>query len=344
LTKGEGTNAIDEFNTRVTDDVLPPDPIVDLNISQTGPTSVTLIWTATGDDGLVGTASHYDLRYSVTPITETNFSMAMSVGNVPAPAAPGEIQTCLIPNLNPNTNYYFAIKVEDEVHNISSISNVIHLSGSSSYSQWQPFEMWFVRHNTGANPYLADPIFAHFISPDGQDYRIEGFWNGDSTWGIRFCLTQVGNWQYYVYEKDSSLIAQSSLECTPSSLHGFLRVDPQNPHRFMYSDGTPFFLMGDTNWDGMSGGVDFETRFKPYVDQRSLQGFNTVNLIVANDRYDYSANEGGNVFYMPTPTSRDHDKLNPAYFDWMDKRVSYCNEHGIIPSLFFSWSSELAKF
>ena len=34
--------------------------------AQTGTTSVTLVWTATGDDGLVGQASHYDLRISST--------------------------------------------------------------------------------------------------------------------------------------------------------------------------------------------------------------------------------------------------------------------------------------
>ncbi len=344
MARGQNNNSIDEFNVQFSDDLFPPDPVVDLDFVQVNSSSVTLTWTATGDDGKIGTASKYDIRYSTVPINETNFATALAASNPPTPGNPGETETYTIENLNPNTSYYFAIKVEDDGQNISAISNIIHIPSSSNFLQWEPFEMWFTRHNLPANPYLAEPIFAHFVAPNGQDYRIEGFWDGDSTWGIRFSLTQLGNWNYYVFEKDSSLIAQGTLECTASNLHGFLRINPQNPHQFMYSDGTPFFLMGDTNWDGMTAGVDFETRFKPYIDQRSSQGFNNLNLIVADDRYDYSANEGGDVFYMPTPNSRDYDRLNPAYFDWIDKRVSYSNEHGIIPSLFFSWSEELAKF
>ncbi len=343
MAKGQNVTGIDAFNTQLSEDIIPPSPIADLS-AEMNENSVLLSWTATGDDWHTGRASFYDIRYSTVPITESNFYSAQAVSNPPIPSESGTTQNLVISGLNPNTTYYFAVKVADEVHNISALSNIIQVNPLTDFPQWEPFEMWFTRQNLPSNPYLAEPIFAHFISPGGQDYRIEGFWESGSIWGIRFCLTQLGEWNYTVFEKDSSVVAQGTLECTPSDLHGFLKVDPQHPHKWIYSDGTPFYLMGDTNWDGMTSGVDFETRFKPYIDQRSSQGFTNLNLIVADDRYDYSANEGGNVFYMPTPTTRDYDKLNPAYFDWVDKRVSYANEHGIIPSLFFSWSAELEKF
>ena len=34
---------------------------------------VTLTWTASGDDGSTGRATQYDLRYSLSTITSTNF-------------------------------------------------------------------------------------------------------------------------------------------------------------------------------------------------------------------------------------------------------------------------------
>ena len=40
--------------------------------------SVTLIWTAPGDDSLTGTATRYDIRYSLFPITDENFAYCSS--------------------------------------------------------------------------------------------------------------------------------------------------------------------------------------------------------------------------------------------------------------------------
>jgi len=87
--------------------------------------SVKLSWTAPGDDSLTGTAAEYDLRYSTTAITSTNFSAATRFTGTPTPTASGTRQTVTVTGLNPNTTYYFAIKTGDEVPNWSGISNVI---------------------------------------------------------------------------------------------------------------------------------------------------------------------------------------------------------------------------
>jgi hypothetical protein len=87
--------------------------------------SVGLQWTAPGDDGMVGTASQYDLRWSLTPITAANFAAAIRVTNTPPPVASGNRQTFTVTGLLPNTSYYFALKTADERANWSAISNVI---------------------------------------------------------------------------------------------------------------------------------------------------------------------------------------------------------------------------
>ncbi len=45
-----------------------PARVTDLTASATGVGSVDVVFTAVGDDGLNGTASTYDLRYSTNPI------------------------------------------------------------------------------------------------------------------------------------------------------------------------------------------------------------------------------------------------------------------------------------
>jgi chitodextrinase len=92
--------------------------------AQTTPTSIQLTWTAPGDDGMIGTAAQYDLRYSTSAITAANFGSATRFTSTPTPGAPGTSQTVTVTGLTANTTYYFALKTADEIPNWSAISNV----------------------------------------------------------------------------------------------------------------------------------------------------------------------------------------------------------------------------
>lgn len=87
--------------------------------------SVTLTWTAPGDNDDVGTASEYDIRYSLSLINESNWASATQVSGEPAPQIAGSAETFTVEGLESNTTYYFALKSADEVPNWSDISNVI---------------------------------------------------------------------------------------------------------------------------------------------------------------------------------------------------------------------------
>lgn len=89
------------------------------------PNSVTLTWTAPGDDGNIGTATLYDIRYSTSPIDDSNWGQATQVTGEPSPQAAGSAESFDVTGLNPSTVYYFAIKTADEVPNWSPLSNVI---------------------------------------------------------------------------------------------------------------------------------------------------------------------------------------------------------------------------
>jgi len=87
--------------------------------------SLTLAWTAVGDDSLIGTASRYDLRYSTAPITDANWPSGLPVTGLPAPMPAGARQSVVVRGLTRGTTYYFAIKTADEVPNWSGISNLL---------------------------------------------------------------------------------------------------------------------------------------------------------------------------------------------------------------------------
>ncbi|MCX6829825.1 MAG: fibronectin type III domain-containing protein [candidate division Zixibacteria bacterium] len=109
-----------------TAEITPPAAIANLATGAVTSASVVLNWTAPGDDGNVGTASQYDIRYSTATITEANWNAASQVTGEPAPRVAGSAETFTVTGLQPNTTYYFAIKTADEVPNWSAISNVVN--------------------------------------------------------------------------------------------------------------------------------------------------------------------------------------------------------------------------
>jgi hypothetical protein len=104
-------------------DLAPPGAAQDVTIA-TGRYSATVTWTAPGDDGLIGTACRYDLRYSTSPITEGNFSSLADTVATPAPDPAGAMQCVEVAALAPCTWYYFALKTRDDAGQWSTLSNV----------------------------------------------------------------------------------------------------------------------------------------------------------------------------------------------------------------------------
>ncbi|HXS10877.1 MAG TPA: DNRLRE domain-containing protein [Candidatus Krumholzibacteria bacterium] len=104
-------------------DVTSPAPINDLAIIDSGDSTLTLHWTATGDDGRTGIAERYQLRRSSSPITAANFGSAIVVLDPPSPTAAGTIQTFWVAGVDTTQVTHFAIKAVDEAGNVSQISN-----------------------------------------------------------------------------------------------------------------------------------------------------------------------------------------------------------------------------
>jgi subtilisin family serine protease/sugar lactone lactonase YvrE len=105
-------------------DTTPPDAITDLAAGGATSYSLTLTWTATGDDGNVGTASTYEVRYATSPIDEAGFANAHPAPGAPEPHAAGSPEQMEVTGLTFGTTYYFAVKARDEWENPSPISNV----------------------------------------------------------------------------------------------------------------------------------------------------------------------------------------------------------------------------
>ncbi len=72
--------------------------------------------------------------------------------------------------------------------------------------------------------------------------------------------------------------------------------------------------------------------FQQRVDACAAKGYNRFvgSYLLQTDHNGLVArsNEGGTMFL-----NNDPDQPNPAYFQWMDRRIDYCNAKGIVPDL-----------
>lgn len=104
---------------------IPPGAIDDLAAS-TGANygEVDLTWTAQGNNGALGTATGYIVKYSTAPITnQTEFDSATTFPQSWTPKSPGEAENYTITGLTGDQTYYFAIEALDNIPLQASISN-----------------------------------------------------------------------------------------------------------------------------------------------------------------------------------------------------------------------------
>lgn len=107
-------------------DLVPPAAVLDLRVLSSTDSTVTLGWTAPGDDGTAGQASRYEMRCDDVPIAgDAGWEAADEVSGLPAPGASGATDSALVAGLVPGVENFFALRSADEVPNWSEPSNLL---------------------------------------------------------------------------------------------------------------------------------------------------------------------------------------------------------------------------
>ena len=118
--------------------VAVPDAITTLSVSSHDTYSATLTWNVGSANADV--TDYYDIRYSTSPITESNFANVSQDQATLIPyvdlAPNGVSRTYLVAGLNPATTYYFALKSKFQNSGYSVLSNTpsVTLSNASTAS------------------------------------------------------------------------------------------------------------------------------------------------------------------------------------------------------------------
>jgi len=180
-------------------DATPPAAVTNLAVDSPTNTSLTLRWTAPGDDSLTGTASQYDIRYATS--SGTSWASMTQVTGEPAPRAAGSSESFTVTGLSPNTLYYFRLKTADEALNWSGLSN--QASGRTSPAGNTPPTACFTpTPNSGTTS--TDFQFDASCSSDNEDplssLQVRWDWENDGVWdhppGGGYTTTKTASHRY----------------------------------------------------------------------------------------------------------------------------------------------------
>ncbi len=139
---------------------MPPADVTDLAATEpTATGSLTLSWTAPGDDGTTGTAGLYDVRFYWEDITDENWASATPMTGEPEPQVAGSSESFHVTGLRRSTTYHFAMKTQDADGNWSGISNNIVVTTPDMFGTPATYEV-------GAN---ANFMIAADMNDDGYD-------------------------------------------------------------------------------------------------------------------------------------------------------------------------------
>jgi hypothetical protein len=109
---------------------VPPARIDDLALQGVGSGSITVGWTAVGDDSLTGLAHHYDLRYATFAIEDSSWYRATRVIGLPTPGPAGQHETFTLTNLHADS-VYVGIRAYDDVNAYGPLSNILFVRPDS---------------------------------------------------------------------------------------------------------------------------------------------------------------------------------------------------------------------
>lgn len=187
--------------------------------------------------------------------------------------------------------------------------------------QWDIFELTLKGPDDGCMNVNLGAEFRH----DERCIGINGFYDGNGLYRVRFMPDQAGEWHYTTQSNCSELdgVAGSFVSTPPGNHnHGMVRV--QHRYHFAYDDGRSYYPFGTTCYAWTHQG---ETLEEQTLNTLRSAPFNKVRMCIFPKHYPYNENEP--VYHPFEPCDSGELRFNPAFFQHFEKRVGELRDMGI---------------
>lgn len=212
--------------------------------------------------------------------------------------------------------------------------------------KWKKYELVFTSSLVYENPVQDLKMMeVTFASPSGVIKTINTFWDGDNVWKARFMPDETGTWTFETRcsdVKNQGLHGQKgSFICRPHESgkdiyrHGPV-INPPGTYYLTHSDGTPFFYMACTAWNGALKSTKEE--WDQYLQQRASNNYNVIQLVTTQWRGCEKSSEGLVAF-----EGCGRIRVNPRFFRLIDEKIDRVNEFGLVAAPVILWALQNGK-
>ena len=217
----------------------------------------------------------------------------------------------------------------------------LSLSAQPTAPKWMKHELSFITNQHYENPiYDIKEFYAIFTAPSGKTQKINGFWDGEQNYKVRFAPNELGQWTYQTTcsnKSDNGLHGKSgTFVCTPneSPLAIYQKgaiSQPRGTFHLTYTDGTPFLWVACTAWNGALKSTEEE--WDTYLNHRVDHHYSVIQLVTTQWR-GCDVNSMGQVAF----TGSGKIKINPNFYQHLDGKIDKVNEFGLVAAPVLLWA------
>lgn len=210
----------------------------------------------------------------------------------------------------------------------------------TTVAQSTVFEAPLESAQTYVNPPAEVSVRILLTGPKDTRRSVEAFWDGDRAWRFRFAPDVTGQWRWRsecsnradqgLHGRRGTFVCTAYRGDNPVFARGSLKLS-ENRRHIVDAAGKPFFWLADTAWNGVLRASEEDWDF--YLKTRREQGFTVVQFVcthwrgLTKDAYGETACTGGQPI-----------RINPAFFQRLDRKVAMVNESGLVGAPVVLWA------
>ena len=192
--------------------------------------------------------------------------------------------------------------------------------------KWGIFELTLKGTKKG-NPFI-DVDFGGVFKYENREIEVNGFYDGDGNYKIRFMPDKEGKWSYITWSNLNELDGEKGFfECIAAQKGNHGPVKVKDTYHFAYEDRTPYLPFGTTCyvWNHQGDKLEEQT-----LRTLEISPFNKIRMCVFPKHYIYNENEPE---YYPFEGSLEEGwkftRFNPEFFAHLEKRIGNLLDLGI---------------
>lgn len=193
---------------------------------------------------------------------------------------------------------------------------------------YEIFEIEYKAVWTG-NPFTEVQFYAEFADEGDNVQRVDGFYDGEDTWRIRYMPQKEGVWHFLTHSNIRKLDNKNgSFVCTGKADNNHGPVEVLEQFYFSHRDGTIHHSYGTTCYVWIYQSLLCQEQT---VKTLASAPFNKLRMCVFPKWYEHNYDKIPDLFPYEGSVEKgfDYERPNPAFFKLLDRRVKQLAQMGI---------------